>query len=314
LGQLPRNLTLKDRKDMSSLRRRVLLSLTIEDSVYQRAEAQAAKNSARKHGFDVDVTFAKGDAIAQSDQLLRVIQSSQNRPDAIMLEPVGTGMVRVAQEAAKAGIGWVVVNREVEYIPDLRKAARAPIFAVSTNHTESGRIQGRQLNALLPKGGFVLYLQGPTSHPVVEKRQQGLLETKREEIEVRPLNGHWEESVACDVVSSWLRLPTSRSLQSLVVAAQNDFMAIGARKAFAQLNRRPSSETPVVRYIGCDGLEEQGKSWVQSGLLDGTVCCPSLTALAMDLLAKELKHGVTPQPITLANPVPYPPLEQLRPS
>ncbi len=297
---------------MSSLRRRVLLSLTMEDSVYQRAEAQAAKAAARKHGFDVELIFAKGDAIAQSDQLLRVIQSPDNRPDAIMLEPVGTGMIRVAQEAAKVGIGWVVVNREVDYVPELRRTSRTPVFAVTTNHVETGRIQGRQLNALLPNGGFVLYLQGPTSHPVVEKRHQGVLETKRQEIELRALNGQWQESVACDVVSSWLRLPTSRGLRSLVVAAQNDFMAMGARKAFSQVTKRPASKTPVVRYVGCDGLEEQGHRWVQAGLLDGTVCCPSLTALAMDLLAKELRHGVAPQPLTLADPVSYPPLERLQ--
>src|SRR5713226_9152437 len=264
---------------MSSLRLRILLSLTAEDSIYQQAEAQAAKNAAGKHGFDVEPTYAKGDAIAQSDQLLRVIQSSQNRPDVIMLEPVGTGMVRVAQEAAKAGIGWVVVNREVDYVSDLRRTARAPVFAVTTNHVETGRIQGNQLNALLPDGGFVLYLQGPTGHPVVESRQAGMLETKSPLIEIRSLQGQWQESVACDVVASWLQLP--------------------------------ASQTPAVKYIGCDGLDEHGCRWVQSGSLDATVRCPSLTGIAMDLLAQELRHGVAPQPVTLADPVSYPPLERL---
>ena len=296
---------------MSSLRLRILLSLTAEDSVYQQAEAQAAKNAAGKHGFDVEPTYAKGDAIAQSDQLLRVIQSSKNRPDVIMLEPVGTGMVRVAQEAVKAGIGWVVVNREVDYVSDLRRTARAPVFAVTTNHVETGRIQGRQLNALLPDGGFVLYLQGPTGHPVVESRQAGMLETKSPLIEIRSLQGQWQESVACDVVASWLQLPASRTLRSMVVAAQNDFMAMGARKAFSQPGKQPASQTPAVKYIGCDGLEEHGCRWVQSGLLDATVRCPSLTGIAMDLLAKEVRSGVASQPVTLADPVSYPPLERL---
>ncbi len=97
----------------------------------------------------------------------------------------------------------------------------------------------------------------------------------------------------------------------MVVAAQNDFMAMGARKAFSQPGKQPASQTLAVKYIGCDGLEEQGCRWVQSGLLDATVRCPSLTGLAMDLLAKEVRSGVASQPVTLADPVSYPPLERL---
>src|SRR5260370_37034691 len=167
----------------------------------------------------------------------------------MMLEPVGTGMVRVAQEAAKAGIGWVVVNREVDYVPDLRRTARAPVFAVTTNHVETGRIQGRQLNALLPSGGFVLYLQGPTGHPVVESREQGMLETKSALIEIRSLQGQWQETVACECLASGMALPASRTLRSMVVAAQNEFMAMAARKAFSPIGKPPASQTSAVEYI-----------------------------------------------------------------
>src|SRR5260370_37476431 len=138
-----------------------------------------------------------------------------------------------------------------------------------------------------------------------------MLETKSALIEIRSLQGQWQESVACDVVASWLQLPASRTLRSMVVAAQNDFMAMGARKAFSQLGKQPASQTPAVKYIGCDGLDEHGCRWVQSGSLDATVRCPSLTRIAMDLLAQELRHGVAPQPVTLAPPSSYPPLYRL---
>src|SRR5260370_22060422 len=97
----------------------------------------------------------------------------------------------------------------------------------------------------------------------------------------------------------------------MVVAVQNDFMAMGARKACRQMGKRPASKTPAVKYIGCDGLDEHGCRWVQSGSLDATVRCSSLTGIAMDLLAQELRHGVAPQPVTLADPASYPPLERL---
>src|SRR5690349_19787191 len=48
---------------------------------------------------------------------------------AIVLEPVGTGLPKVAQAAAAAQIGWVVLNREVDYIPGLRNITQVPIFA-----------------------------------------------------------------------------------------------------------------------------------------------------------------------------------------
>ena len=300
---------------MSSSPLRIVVSLTAEDSAYQRAEARAAQIAAQKHGFNIEITYAQGDAIVQSDHLLNLIHSSADtRPDVIMLEPVGTGMVRVAREAARIGIGWIVLNREVDYVPELRASTRAPVFAVTTNHAETGRIQGRQLNALLPNGGSVIYLQGPTGHPVVQARERGMLETKNARIQVRPLHGGWQESVAFQVVASWMRMPTWQELCPQVVAAQNDFMAMGARKAFDQWASRPKFQTPTeVRYIACDGLEEHGQRWVSEGSLDATIVCPSLTALAVDVLAKEV-HGTTAAaPLILAQPLSFPDLGQLRP-
>ena len=69
-----------------------------------------------------------------------------------------------------AGIGWVILNREAEYIPELRRLGTAPSFAVSSNHLEIGRIQGLQMAALLPKGGNVIYIQGPSDNPAAKQR------------------------------------------------------------------------------------------------------------------------------------------------
>jgi len=300
---------------MNSRQLRIVVSLTAEDSVYQRAEARAAQTAAQKHGFNIDVTYAQGDAIAQSDHLLNLIHAAADaRPDVIMLEPVGTGMVRVAREAARVGIGWIVLNREVDYVPELRAGTRAPVFAVTTDHLETGRIQGRQLNALLPEGGSVIYLQGPTGHPVVQAREKGMLETRNPRIQIRPLHGSWQESVAFQVVASWMRLPTWQEFCPQVVAAQNDFMARGARKAFDEFANQPKFQSLTgVKYIGCDGLEEHGQRWVAEGLLDATIVCPSLTALAMDVLAKEVRSGAAAGPLILARPQSFPDLGQLRP-
>jgi ribose transport system substrate-binding protein len=299
---------------MSSTQLRIAVSLTAQDSVYQQAEAQAARKAAQKHGFSIDVTFAQSDAIVQSDHLLNLIHApAEIRPGVIMLEPVGTGMVRVAREAARVGIGWIVLNREVDYLPELRATSRVPAFAVTTDHIETGRIQGRQLNALLPSGGSVVYLQGPSGHPVVEAREKGMLETRNERIRIRPLHGQWQESVALQVMTSWMRLPTWQEFRPQVVAAQNDFMAKGARKAFEQAANQPKFHGPAgVKYIGCDGMEEHGQRWVSEGLLDATIVCPSLTELALEKLATEIRSGVIADPLILAQPSSFPHLSQLR--
>ena len=66
----------------------------------------------------------------------------------------------MARAAVGPEIAWVVLNREVDYVRDPRKSSCVPIFGVTSDNLEIGRIQGRQIEAILPKGGTVLYLQG----------------------------------------------------------------------------------------------------------------------------------------------------------
>ena len=140
-----------------------------------------------------------------------------------------------------------------------------------------------------------------------------MLETKNARIRIRPLHGYWQESVAFQVVTSWMRLPTWQEFCPQVVAAQNDFMAKGARKAFDQFANQPKFQSVTgVKYIGCDGLEQYGQRWVAEGLLDATIVCPSLTALALDVLATEVQSGAPAGPLILAQPMSFPDLSQLR--
>src|SRR6266436_873636 len=139
---------------------RFLVSLTTRDNDYQLEQAAAAQETSRRLGVDFEILYADNDAITQSTQILKVVQASpEQRPDAIVFEPVGgTALPQVARAAATAGIGWAVLNRDATYLDELRKVASAPMFGVSSDHVEIGRLQGRQLAALLPKGGAVLYI------------------------------------------------------------------------------------------------------------------------------------------------------------
>src|SRR5947209_8208185 len=208
---------------------RILVSLTTNDNDYQIEQAQSAEQAGSKLGVAADILYANNDAINQSTQILRAIQTTPaQRPNAIVFEPVGgTALPQVARAAAAVEIGWAVLNRDANYIEDLRRSSSAAIFAISSDHTEIGRIQGRQFAALLPRGGTVLYIQGPSENSAAKERSAGMLETKPTNIQIVALRGQWTEESAQRAVRSWLKLTTSTKALIDLIGAQDDSMAMG---------------------------------------------------------------------------------------
>ncbi len=294
-----------------------LVSLTTNDNDYQAEQAISAEQAARKFGVDVEILFADNDAINQSTQILKAIQASpEERPDGIVFEPVGgTALPQVARAAAGAGIGWAVLNRDANYISELRQSSKAPIFAVSSDHVEIGRIQGRQCMALLPKGGSVLYIQGPSENSAAKERTTGMQESKPANIHLTILKGQWTEESAQRAVRSWLKLTTSHRSTIDLVAAQDDSMAIGARKAFQDLPAENERERWLgIPYLGCDGLPKTGQAWVRSGLLTATIFIPPNTGQAIEMLVDALQNGKRLPERALTAAASVPPLEALRPA
>jgi ribose transport system substrate-binding protein len=291
-----------------------LVSLTNDDNDYQIEQATAVEEAARRLGVGLQIVSAANDSITQSQQILTAIQSrSEPRVDGIIFEPVGgTAMPQVARAAALAGIGWVVLNRDADYVLELRKAYRAPCFTVTSDHEEIGRIQGRQFAALLPKGGSVLYIQGPAESLAAKQRTAGMYETKPAEIQVKIMKGSWTEASAYRAVSSWLRLSTSHQTPVDAIAAQDDSMALGARKAFQEL---PIDDTRKrwlsLPFLGCDGLPKTGQAWIKRGLLTASVFVPPNADKALDMLVRALQTKSQPPERNLTVPVSVPALEEL---
>lgn len=291
-----------------------LLSLTTDDNDYQIEQAASAQDSARHLGFDLETIYAGNDSITQSQQLLNIIQSrSGAHPDAIVFEPAGgTALPQVARAAAAAGIGWVVLNRDVDYIAEFRRTYKVPLFSVSSDHEEIGRIQGRQLRALLPKGGSVLYIQGPSESPAAKQRTTGMFETKPVDAQIKLMKAQWTEASSYRAVSSWLRLSTSHQTHIDVIAAQDDSMALGARKAFQELPEGAARDRWLsLPFIGCDGMPKTGQAWVRSALLAATVIVPANAGQALELLVKAVQTGVMPPERTLTVPRSFPAVEHL---
>lgn len=293
---------------------RFLVSLITADNDYQAEQASAAAEAGKRLGVDVDVIFADGDAINQSQQLLNVIQSgTSSRPDAILMEPAGsTALPQVARAAAAAGMGWVVLNREADYVGDLRKAYPVPIFTLGGDQIEVGRIQGKQFATLLPRGGSMLYIQGPTSSSVSHQRTAGMYDTKPPGIQVKVLkSSNWTEAGGQHAISSWLRLSTSQHERIDLVGCQNDQLAMGARKALRELAPGSEQERAEIRFTGVDGMPKTGLEWVRRGILAATVIVPPMTGIGMEMLVSALHSGTRPPEARLIAPVSYPEIEEL---
>lgn len=294
---------------------RFLVSLTTDDNDYQIEQAQSAEAAARKCGVELQVIYADNDAITQSTQLLKAIQAEdEHRPEAIIFEPVGgTALPQVARAAAGAGIGWAVLNRDANYIAELRKSSKAPIFVVTSDHLEIGRIQGRQIAALLPHGGSILCVQGPAENSAAKDRTAGMNETKPANVHTTLLRAQWTEESSQKAVRSWLKLTTSRKAAMDLVAAQDDSMAIGARKAFEELPDDAEKERwRSLPFLGCDGLPKTGQAWVKDGLLTATVFVPPNTGQAMEMLVDALQRGKQPPERALTTVVSVPSLSELK--
>jgi ribose transport system substrate-binding protein len=295
---------------------RILVSLTTNDNDYQIEQAQSAEQAAGKLGVSAEIVYANNDAINQSTQILRAIQASpEDRPSGIVFEPVGgTALPQVARAAAAADIGWAVLNRDATYIEELRKTSTAAIFAISSDHAEIGRIQGRQFAALLPRGGTVLYIQGPSENSAAKERTLGMQETKPANIQIIALRGQWTEESSQRAVRSWLKLTTSQKTAVDLIAAQDDSMAIGARKAFEELSNEADRERWLkLAFTGCDGLPKTGQAWVRSGLLAATVFVPPNTGQAIEMFVQAIQQKMRPPERVLTVPTSIPPLSALKP-
>lgn len=292
----------------------VLLCLTTRDNDYQKQQAADAERAAMSLGIKINIIDAANDSITQSQKLLEAIQAKGKRPDAIIFEPVsGTGLPHVAKAAVDAGMSWVILNRELSYITELKPTATSFIFGFGSNHAEIGRIQAAQVAALVPEGGDILLIEGPSDNLAAKQRTDGFLERKPNKISVKQLKGRWSEDSGYQAVASWLRLSTSHQMNVRAVVAQNDDMAMGARKAFEEVSssaeRDKWQKTP---FLGVDGLPNTGLAWVKSGKLTATVVVPPNSGAALRALAEAMKGGVRPPNYTLTSPLSVPELGKLQ--
>lgn len=290
---------------------KVVVALLNEAQEFQQLQARDARETAARLGLDVEVVFAEGHAVVQIQQLFAAIHApEEKRPAAIVVEAaVAEGLERVARNAIKVGIGWILVNVRASYLDALREAHPGIVVAMlGTDQREVGRIQGRQARALVGAKGNVLTVRGPKDSTVSLERLEGLQEALGPGYETHGVAGDWTEASGEKAVASWLRLKSNEAFRPDVVVSQNDSMAAGARRALQAL--RP--DWTGVPFLGCDGLPEGGEKMVAQGRLAATVITPSNTGPALELIDRWQRRKQMPAREVLLTPRSFPPEDQIR--
>jgi ABC-type sugar transport system substrate-binding protein len=285
---------------------RIVVSLTTAAQDYQALQGQDAADTGRRLGVEVEVLFAEDNAVKQIQQLFRFVHAPEGeRPAAFLVHTrVADGLERVARNAARAGVGWILLNRTAPYVETLRSEHPGlAIAAVTTDHVEVGRIHARQLVRLCPQGAHVLYIQGPANAPAAKARFEGSEEVLRgRPYELKVVNGEWTAASAERAIAAWLRLKTSDLFRPSAVVGQNDLMARGARTAL-EAHRPQWGRLP---FLGCDGLPNGGRRDVDEGRLAGTVIIPSCAGPAVELVFGWKREGRLPPARTILAPSAYP--------
>ena len=274
---------------------RIIVSLPDQENEFQVMQAADAKETAARLGIDLVLQDAESSAVLQIQQLLKAIHSDPP-PQALIVEPISVEtMESVVRKATRAGLGLALLNCTLESLESLRAQTPAvPVFAVGSDQVEIGRMQGRQLKALLPNGGHVLYIHGPQNGTCARERYDGFRrETHGTGIEATVLDGHWSEASAEKAVTSWLRLKLWEKTPLCAIVAQDDAMARGARRAVDALPEVAQRIGPAP-LLGIDGVREVGQQLVDKGLLAATIVTASNTGPALDLIAKWVRSGTMP--------------------
>jgi ribose transport system substrate-binding protein len=115
--------------------------------------------------------------------------------------------------------------------------------------------------------------------------------TKPVNIRVKSMRGNWTEESSYKTVSSWLRLRTSQESRIDLVGAQDDSMAMGARRAFSETAEGNRAKWMKIPFTGCDGMPKTGQAWVRNGTLAATIFIRPNTDLAIEMLVQAINSG-----------------------
>lgn len=276
---------------------------------YQVLQQEAAREEARKAGLATEVMLASG-----FDHLRvvrrRLADATAPAVDAVVVEPSSVSSMGLLLKELKGKTGLVFLNAWSDEVDAYAAGwgAGLPFGTVGLDHAAIGRIQARQIAALLPGGGSVLCITGPLRSSAAAERLQGLKSTLASGVTLYESEaGKWMDTDGILAVESWYALYKTRSFRVDVIAAHADELAMGARRACqAVANAAHRDMLLKAPLLGVDACPAYGRKLVDSGQLTASVLTPATAADAVRGLQRFWQTG-RPMPLkALTEPSPYP--------
>jgi ABC-type sugar transport system substrate-binding protein len=290
------------------------LFLRTNDNDYQQRLKEVGLREAKRQGFDIIIESAQNDAGRQVDQIRSAIKNaSTTKLAALLVSTVRDAVLsEVVRETAEAGLDCAMLN-DVLFIDEIRQQhpGRA-IFIVTPDQIEIGRIQGRQVRALLGSTGKVLCVTGPLNMTLAQQRLDGLKEVLAGNFSLTELNADWTSERARMEVERWANALTPGAELPEMFVAHNDEMALGIRQALRDAAARkdlPLANTPIT---GCDGSQTFGQRLVREGRIKSTVIMPPASGAAIELIGRFRTRNELPPVRVIQAVTSFPALSSLK--
>lgn len=267
---------------------RVGFSQTEEDGPWRIAETNSMRDEAKKRGYDLVYTNARGATAQQVSDLEDIIAQ---RVDAIFLAPrEAKGFEGPLKAAKDAGIPVFLIDRELEGV----KAGDDYVTFIGSNFIEEGKRAGEWLAKQSNGKAGIVELLGTAGSSVANDRHQGFADA---------IKAHPDMKIITAQDGNFTRAQGQKVMESLIQAhgksitavyTHNDEMALGAIQALKAANMNPGKDVLVISVDG----QKSALQAIVAGEMNATVeCNPRFGPVAFDTLEKFKRKETIPAKI-----------------
>ena len=251
---------------------RVQMNKDVRDAVAKHPDLKLIEKDAQK-----DSNKQRAQVEEFVSQGVDLIIISPNEPDPLTL-PV--------KRAMEAGIPVIVLDRQL-------RGGDYTTF-IGADNEQIGKAAGEWIVKTLGGKGKVVELEGMMSTDPAQKRHNGFREAiKGSDVDVViATDMQWDQSRAKGEMESAL----SREGKIDLVYAHNDPGAYGAYLAAKAAGREKD-----MKFVGIDGLPDEGVAYVKQGILDATFQYPTGGDKAVEVALQILKGEDVEKEITLGS-------------
>lgn len=266
------------------------------ESGWRTTFSESVKTHAAERGIDLKFSDAQQ---KQENQIKAIRSFIAQGVDGIVVAPVvETGWKPVLQEAKRAGIPVVIVDRNMALDDDSLYLTR-----IASDFVEEGRKAARWLMEATQGKCDIVELQGTVGATAAIDRQKGFNEVIADYPEakiIRSQTGEFTRSKGKEVMESFLKAENGGE-GICAVWAHNDEMAIGASLAIKEAGLDPGDD---ILIVSVDAVPDIFKAMMDGDTNATVELSPHMGGPAFDAIIAHLEGGpVWPKLITINGPL-----------